>query len=421
MNSGGALATLRHRNFQLLWLGQLISAVGDQMQIVAIAWHVYLLTGSALDVGIIGVFRLLPFIVLSLLGGAFADVADRKKIILVAALVQLVATGGLAAAVYTGHVSIWLLYAITFISGAATAFDQPARTALVANVVPRDEMSNAFTLLIVLRQISQIAGPGLGGVAIAVLGLGTTYLANGASFLAVVAALLLMGPVAMERAQRGGGWERILAGFQFARRDRLIMLPLGMDVGTRLFVSSRPLLPILAGSIFGMGATGLGWLNMAPSVGALVGGVLLGSSRQTKHPLRLIVAAFAAEGLFVMGLGGAVLLARNSILGGFALAMLVLFGAGVADVLNNVPRTTIVQMRTPDELRGRVSALMSVFSSTGPQLGQVEMGGLAVALGPVLGPLVSGFVATAIPLCCLIPERLRHDVAGFTLDADSEP
>ena len=413
-----ALATLRNRDYGLLWAGQLVSATGDQMQIVAIAWHVYLLTGSALDVGIIGVARLVPFVGLSLVGGTFADVIDRKRLILASSLVQTVAASGLAWAALSGHEALWLLYAVTFVSGGASAFDQPARTALLANVVPREEMPNAFTLLILLRQLAQIAGPGLGGLAIAALGLGATYVANAASFGAVIAALLLMGAVPMEAAPAGRAWDRVVAGFRFAARDRLIVLPLSMDVSTRLFVSSRPVLPVLAGAVFNMGAQGLGWLNMAPSVGAVVGGLALSSSRVVRHPMRLLVAAFAAEGLFVMGLGASTMVAGVSVGAAFALAMAMLFGAGLCDVLNNVPRTTVIQMRTPDELRGRVSALMSVCSSTGPQLGQVEMGGLTAALGAAGGPLLSGLVATIIPLACLIPKRVRHDVVSFSLEPE---
>lgn len=411
-----ALAALRYRDYRLLWGGQLVSAIGDQMQIVAIAWQVYLLTGSALDVGIIGLARLVPFVALSMLGGTFADVLDRKRLILTSSLVQLAAAGGLAWAALTGREALWLLYAVTFVSGGASAFDQPARTALLANTVPRAEMPNAFTMLILLRQLSQIAGPGVGGLAIAALGLGATYVANAASFVAVIGALLLMSDLAMEPVPGGRAWDRVVEGFRFVRRDRLIVLPLGMDISTRLFVSSRPLLPVLAGAVFHMGAQGLGWLNMAPSVGAVVGGLALGSRQTARRPLLLLVAAFAVEGLFVIGLGVSSLVASVSIPVGFALAMAMLFGAGVSDVLNNVPRTTIIQMRTPDELRGRVSAVMSVCSSTGPQLGQVEMGGLTAALGAVGGPVVSGLVATIIPLACLIPERLRQDVLSFSLE-----
>jgi MFS family permease len=309
-----------------------------------------------------------------------------------------------------------MLYAVTFVGGSASAFDQPARTALLANVVPKDEMANAFTLLILQRQLSQIAGPGLGGLAVAGLGLGATYVANAASFGAVIVALVLMSPVVMEVAPTGRAWERVLAGCRFALRDRLIVLPLSLDIGTRLFVSSRPLLPVLAGGVFNMGAQGLGWLTMASSIGAVAGGLALGGARLMRYPLRLLVAAFAVEGLFVMGLAASPIVARASIPAGFAVAMVMLFGAGLCDVFNNVPRTTIIQLRTPDELRGRVSALISVCSSTGPQLGQVEMGGMEAALGVVGGPLLSGFIATLIPLVCLVPKRLRYDVVNFRLD-----
>jgi MFS family permease len=418
MASTHALNTLRHRDFLLLWIGQLVSSTGDMMQNVAIAWNMYLLTGSALMIGLMAAVRAVPSFLLSMYGGAFADVVERKRLLLVVTWIQTGVTAILVAAAFTGHVTVWLLFAITIAGGATNAFANPARTTLVPNVVPAAELSNAFTLLTLMRQVANVAGPGLGGVLIAIAGLGATYMANAVSFLGVVAALLLMGPVPMVRAAtNASSWERIVEGLRFTWREPVLIVPLVIDGLTRLVVSFPPLLPVLASDVFRMGPQGLGWLQAASSAGAVAGGLAMGTGRYGKHPLRLMVGGYLLEGCFIAGLGFTTTLANTATLLGFGLAVAMLFGNGICDVISEVTRTVVLQLKTPDELRGRVNAFSGIIAGNFPQLGQLEMGGLTSAAGPLVAAVFGGLAAIGLTLACVAPRRLGRPV----LDWEFEP
>ncbi|HEU0168822.1 MAG TPA: MFS transporter [Chloroflexota bacterium] len=411
-----ALNTLRHRDFMLLWLGQLVSSTGDMMQNVAIAWNMYLLTNSALMIGLMAAVRAVPSVLLSMYGGAFADVVERKRLLLVVTWIQAGVTAVLVAAAFTGHVTVWLLFAITIAGGATNAFANPARTALVPNVVPPAELGNAFAMLTLMRQVANVAGPGVGGILIAVTGLGATYMANAISFLGVIAALVLMGPVPMARAATtGSNWDRIVEGLRFTWREPLLMVPLFIDGLTRLVVSFPPLLPVLASAVFGMGPQGLGWLQSASAAGAVVGGLAMGAGRYGKYPLRLMVGGYLLEGCFIAGLGLSTLLANNATLIGFGLAVAMLFANGVCDVISEVTRTIVLQLKTPDELRGRVNAFSSIVAGNFPQLGQLEMGGVTSALGPLFAGVFGGVMAIGLTLACVAPRRLRNPVLNWEL------
>ncbi|MBV8086535.1 MAG: MFS transporter [Chloroflexi bacterium] len=411
-----ALNTLRHRDFLLLWLGQLVSSTGDMMQNVAIAWNMYLLTGSALMIGLMAAVRAIPTFLLSMYGGAFADVVERKRLLLVVTWIQTGITALLVTAAFSGHVTVWLLFVIAIAGGATNAFANPARTALVPNVVPPAELGNAFAMLTLMRQVANVAGPSVGGILIAVTGLGATYMANAISFLGVIAALLLMGPVPMVRAAAtGSSWDRIVEGLRFTWREPVLIVPLMIDGLTRLVVSFPPLLPVLASAVFRMGPQGLGWLQSASAAGAVAGGLAMGAGRYGKYPLRLMVGGYLLEGCFIAGLGLSTLLANNATLVGFGLAIAMLFANGVCDVISEVTRTIVLQLNTPDELRGRVNAFSGLVAGNFPQLGQLEMGGLASAFGPLFAGVFGGLMAIGLTLACVGPRRLGQPVLNWEL------
>jgi len=397
-----ALASLRHRDFRLLMFGQLISAAGDQMQTIGLAWHVYVLTNSPLQLGLLGLFRAVPFMVLSLVGGALADSMDRKRLLILTQGSQMLLTSGLVLATASGHVTVWLLYLVTFLGGAAAAFDSPARQAIIPNLVPRAELTGAMTLLTLLRRTAMIVGPGIGGLVIGRYGLTWNYFGNALSFLAVVAAVLLLGPVPQMAVTSARNWERLTAGLHFARKEPLVIVPMLMDFLTRGCGSTNTLLPIFALDVFAVGAEGLGVLSAALSAGALAAGLVLGSVRQVKHPLVLMVGAYAAEGLFFACLG----FSRT-----FTLALVALFLKGVANVIGEVLRLTVMQLKTPDEVRGRVTALSGIFDVGGPQIGGLEAGVVAEFIGPVgaaiTGGLASATLAIAFGFAPGLRERLQ--------------
>jgi len=380
-----ALATLRHRDFALLWGGQLVSTVGDQIQVVAISWHIYVLTGSPLQLGLVGVVRAVPFLVLTLIGGAIADTVDRRKVLLATQGFQMAVSAWLVIETFAGTASELTLYAVTFLTGAAQAFDIPTRQALVTNVVPEDELAGAYNLNTLLRQVSMILGPGVGGVLIGQVGLGWSYAANGISFLLLMGSVLAMRPVPVAGGRRTT-WDMVVGGLNYALRQPLVRGPLIVDFLTRSLGSSRGLLPIFAKDVFNAGPEGLGLLNSALSIGAVAGGLALGARGTIRRPVPVMLAGYAAEaiGLVCLGLAPA-----------FGMAIVALFGMGIANVVGEVPRVTLVQLSTPNELRGRVSALAYMFTYGGPQFGQLDSGALAEAFGPNPAAVIGGLLALA--------------------------
>lgn len=376
-----ALRTLRHRDFRLLWIGLLLSTVGDQMQLVAIMWHVYVLTDSPLYVGLIGLARFIPIVTLSLVAGAAADLVDRKRILLISQGAQMGLAALLTLATAGGLESVWLILVVTLLVGVASSFDSPARQAMIVNLVPPSELSNAITLHSLLRQTANIVGPAVGGLAIASVGLAATYGLNAASFVAVIVAVMLMKPLAVRASEGMRSWSAVLGGLQFARSEPLILSILLLNFLVTVFGKIQGLLPVFARDILLVGPEGLGLLHAASAAGAVVGASLLGTLGGSPRPVLWMLLGFAARGLCVIGLGLSPV---------FALSLLFLFGNGVADVVSEVYHNTVVMLRTPDHLRGRLAALHVLFAQGGPQLGILQLGALASVVGAVPAAMLGG-------------------------------
>jgi MFS family permease len=211
--------------------------------------------------------------------------------------------------------------------------------------------------------------------------------------------VLLLGPVPHVTAVVTNNWDRVLGGLHFARREPLVLLPMLLDFTTRGCGSAGALLPIFARDVFVTGPEGLGWLASAMSAGAVAGGLAMGAfRREMRHPVAFMMAAYAAEGIFFAGFAWAP---------GFAIAVLMLFLKGIANVFGEVPRITVLQMMTPDELRGRVTALSGMFDLGGPQIGQLSSGAMADAIGPVGSVLASGVASTLITVGFAFAPGLR--------------
>jgi MFS family permease len=389
-----ALTVLRHRNFRLIWFGQLTSTIGDQMQIVAIAWHLFVLTDSTLNVGLLGLFGLLPYIGMSLVGGAFADRFDRKRILITAQLVSMSLAAGLMFGTLAGVITPGVIYAYAFVAGLTRAFDAPARQSMIPNLVPPEELANALTLNTMFRQMATIVGPGLGGIVVGVAGLSVTYALNMVSFLALIAAVIAMDPVKGMRRSSTGGLKLAFGGIQFIRRDTLVMSVLMMDFLITALGSLRSLFPVFARDILDLGPRGLGMLYAGPAAGALVGTLILGAMAGGWRRPSVILVSSTLFGLCTLGFGFS-----NFV----PLSLVFLFGCGLTDVVGEVLRSTVVQLRTPDELRGRVTALNSVFATGGPQLGQLTSGAMGSLIGPTHAAVAAG---------CLV----LATVAGFSLN-----
>jgi MFS family permease len=393
---------LRSRDFRLLLAGQAVSLTGSQMQQVAVVWQLYLLSGSPLALGMLGAFRIVPIIVFALGGGVVADALDRRRLMVVTQSVLALVSVALAVLAHTGRTTPAVIYGLAFVAGAATAFDNPARQALVPRLVSREQLPNALSLYATVWQVATIAGPALGGAMLAWTGPTAIYVVDVVSFGAVIVAL-----VAMEHRHVGLGATQISAkaavdGLRFIRRTPLIWSTMLLDFAATFFAGSMLLLPIFADQLFHVGTRGLGLLYAAQPVGAALAGAVL----STLHPPRrrgpAILWAVAVYGaaITVFGLSP-----------WFWLSFLMLALSGAADTVSMVIRQTVRQTLTPDELRGRMSSVNMIFFMGGPQLGEVEAGAVAKLLG-VRFSVASGGVlclATAAAVALLVPALRRYE------------
>jgi MFS family permease len=382
---------LQHRNFRLLWLGQLVSLSGSTMQAAAILWHVSLLVPPerrGLALGAVGLVRIVPIIVFSLLAGVAADALNRRKLMLAAQAVMALLAVALAFVTLRGHVTLWQLYALTALSSAVSSFDTPARQALVPNLVPRQHLPNALSLNTIAGQFASVAGPSLGGLLIAAAGVGWVYVVNAASFAAVIGALVLMRGTsgrASEAAPRDLSAGAAVDGLRFVFRTPLIRSTMLLDFFANFFASAIALLPIFAQDILNVGAQGYGWLYAAPAVGAALASLAMARSiDRVEHRGRALVWAVVVYGLATVVFG----LSRHFVLSFVCLAV---FGA--ADTVAMVFRHVIRQLATPDHLRGRMTAVNMIFYAGGPQLGELEAGLMAQWLSAPFSVITGGIAA----------------------------
>jgi MFS family permease len=400
-----SLVALQHRNFRLLWIGLLISFSGSLMQTAAMLWHVSILVPDdkrALALGMVGLVRVVPVVVFSLLSGVAADVYDRRKLMLVTQTVMAIFAAALAALTWRGLQSVWPVYAIAAASSAAGAFDLPARQSLTPNLVPREHLANALALNTIMFQVAAVSGPALGGIVIGQLGVGWAYAFNAASFLVVIVALLMMredrcptsdvrGPTSEVRRPDVEDPKKpqftvdaALEGLRFVFRASLIRSTMLMDFFATFFSSATALLPLYAQDILGVGASGYGWLYAAPAVGAIVtSAIMVKAVDRIDRRGRMLTRAVAGYGLATIGFGLSV---------SFWLSFACLALTGATDTVSMVFRNLIRQLETPDHLRGRMVGVNMVFFAGGPQLGELEAGLVAQWRGPVVS-VVSGGIA----------------------------
>jgi MFS family permease len=380
------LAALQHRNFRLLWLGQLVSQSGSTMQQAAIFWHVALLVDEdrkGLALGMVGLCRLAPVVAFSLVSGVVADAVDRRRLMLATQTAMALVAAALAALTFHGLDTVWPVYALAALSAAAGSFDGPARQSLIPSLVPRAHLPNAIGLNTIMSQSASVLGPSIGGIVIATLGVGWAYALNAASFLAVIAALALMRSVPRPAGQAARiGLRAARDGLAFVFASPLIRSTLLLDFFATFFSSATALLPIFAQDILAVGAHGYGWLYAAPAAGALLAsGVLVRWVDRIEHRGRVLLAAVFCYGVATVGFG----LSRT-----FWLSYLCLAGTGAADTVSVVIRHVIRQLETPDHLRGRAVGVSMLFFVGGPQLGEMEAGLVANWLGATVSVVTGG-------------------------------
>lgn len=401
----GSWHVLRDRNYALLFWGQLISSGGTQMQVVAVAWQVYLLTHSAIALGLIGLMQAIPRLIFSLVGGMLADVLDRRKMLMLVNLTMMFFSTILAICTDLQIINIAIIYVVILFGAVASAFEFPTRQAIIPSLVPRRHMADALSLSSVMMQLTSIVGPTAGGFAIAWLGVANTYWFDVISYLVVIGSLFLMVVPRLpleKRAQAGCG--ALLDGIRFLRAHPVILAVLSLDFCATFFGSPRALLPVYASDIMHIGPQGLGILLAATSIGAVALAPLTGLVARIKRQGLAVALAIVVWGLCITAFG--------FFPSPLWLGVLFLAGAGAADMVSMILRGIVVQMTTPDEFRGRISAVNAMFVVGGPMLGQFESGLIGGLFTPMFSVVSGGLVCIVATLIILmlVPGLVRVKV-----------
>jgi MFS family permease len=422
---------LRHPDFRRLWLSQLVSLLGSQMQSVAMHWHVYLLTGSPLALGLMGLVRVLPIILFSLWGGVVADRRDRRWVMFGAQTVMAAASAALAAITFGGYEGVVSIYALSAVLAAASSFDNPARQALVPRLVPIQDLPGALSLNLTAFHVALICGPALAGLLIAGSAaapslpqtaatsastsvLAWIYALNTLSFAFVLVTLATMktsGKVAAQGTPEPT-LEAFKAGLRFVFRTPIMVWTTGLDFFATFFAGSLSLLPIFADQILRVGPAGYGWLVAAPALGAVLGSAYTSIRPLPRRQGLVFLWAVVAYGVATAIYG----LSRS-----YLLTFLALAASGLADLVSTVIRQTLRQFITPDALRGRMTAVNMVFFMGGPQLGELEAGlvaslfdsvALGVTVSVVSGGILTVLVAAAVAAATPLVRSYEHDAAA---------
>lgn len=390
---------LRHPPFVFYWFARIFSVVAFAGQGVAVGWHLYVLTGSALDLGLLGLVQFAPTVIFTLVVGHLADVYDRRKI---AGFCQLI-EGSAAMALAVGTAMGWLdrgtIFALIAISATARAFEWPTMAALLPSLVPRENLPVATAWATTANQLAQIGGPAFGGFLYAISPTGA-FATPGVLFM--LAALMTSRIPAAVPVRRAGGTTlaSLFSGFAFVYSRRLLLGVLSLDLFAVLFGGAVALLPIYARDILLTGPWGLGLLRAAPALGALTMSIVLARFPLTGRVGPLLFTAVIAFGAATIVFGLSTWL---------PLSLAALFALGAADVVSVVIRFSLVQLQTPDEMRGRVSAVNALFIGTSNQLGEFESGATAALMGVVTSVVFGGCATIAVALIWmwLFPELRR--------------
>jgi MFS family permease len=392
--------------FRLLWFGELVSHVGRHVTVVALPFQVYQLTRSPLAVGLIGLAQVVPLIAFSIVGGAVADHFDRRKVLLATESGLTMTALLFVAGALMGRPPLGLLYGAAALQSALTALGSPARQAAIPNLVSRKQLSSALALNQVLFQVSDIAGPAVGGLLIARFGLGWAYGVDALTFGAAIVAVALMRPIPPQRAEGeeapARGFAGIRQGFAYLRGRPVLQSTFTVDLVAMIFGMPRAVFPVLAAEVFHVGPAGLGLLYAAPAVGALAGALTTGWVRHIRHQGRAVLWSVAVWGVAITAFGLSTEL--------FWLGLIFLAIAGAADVVSAIFRGTILQGTVPDSLRGRMSAIHFMVVTGGPRLGDLEAGAIAQLTSPVFS-VVSGGAACVLgvaALAVLVPRFVRY-------------
>jgi MFS family permease len=379
-----------------------LAAVTVQVRNVASLYQVYELSGSAVQLGVTGFLQAFPFVVFGLFAGALADAFDRKKLLLATSLLQLFPGIALGLLTLIGVITVWHIYLLSLLGAFVEVFNWPARSALIPRLVPQSHLMNAVTMNTIVTQTSFLIGPAIGGVLIDHAGLATAYFVSASLILPATGTILgVRSSGEPEGERRRVNLRSIVEGLEFIWIQRIILSLFLLDFGVTLVGFYRPILPIFAADVFKIGASGLGTLYAAPSLGSLLGAAALLMAGDIKQKgIAVIMAALGFAGSLAF-LGGAQW---------FWMAVIAVIVLGFTDSISVAIRRTVVQLLAPDRMLGRASSLITVFSQATNALGALLAGVAAEIFGAPKALLIgSGLCFLIIVVICrAIPQLWRY-------------
>jgi len=403
-NPPGQTSLLGHRSFSFYWCARTATNGAYMMQAVAVGWQIYDLTGSAFDLGLVGLVQFFPVVVLGVVVGHFADRYDRRRVVGICQIVKALAAAAFAYGSWHGLLTRDAMLAILFVSGTARAFEAPTMHAMLPGIVPKEILPRAIAASSTANQTAIIAGPAIGGW-LYVFGPSTVYLICTAIFILASIAISLVNMQPTPPDKKPVTLETLFAGFSFIWKHPVVLGAISLDLFAMLLGGVTALLPVYAKDILMTGPWGLGLLRSAPAIGALAMSIVL-AHFQMQHRVGHIL--FAAVGIF--GLSSIAFAFSTSLV----VSMLALVVYGACDAVSVVIRHSLVQTNTPHEMLGRVLAVNFMFTGTSGTLGEFRAGAVAAAFGAFTSVLVGGIGAVAIALLWmrLFPQIRRIDSLG---------
>lgn len=384
---GRAFGAFRYRDFRLLWGGQVISHLGSWMMYTAQSWLVYELTGSPFLVGVTGLLRTVPFILVTLYAGTVVDRVDRRRLLFWVETLNMLLILGLGVLVAGGWINMWHIYASSLLAGAIGAFEGPTRGALLPHLVPRSDLMTAISLQSVVRKGSQVIGPALGGLFIAAYGVAGAFFINVGADLVLLLCIFLMrttNPVLPQRA--ANPVQDVAEGLRYVRSEPPIAMLLLLQCVVTLFGSTQAMMVVFAKDVFHTGPTGLGFLQSAVGLGAVAGSLGMAAAGDVPAKTRLLMVSGTAFCLSVIAFG---------LSPSYALALPVLIVSGMSDMVFGSTKQTVVQMLAEQRFLGRVLSLNSISQRGLGQFAGFQAGTLATFMGVQWATAIGGGICLA--------------------------
>jgi MFS family permease len=402
--------------YRRMWFGSALSAIGSQVTTVAVGLQVYDLTGSTFNVGLVGLFALVPLIVLGLYGGSIIDAYDRRRVIITTSTGLLLLAGVFAVQAWLEVDNLWLLYGLVAVQSGLFAVNSPARTTIMPRLLPPELLPAGNALTSLSNSLGMTVGPLLAGVLVATWGFGGTYSLEMALLLVALTTLVALPPLPPQGQVRRSGVRSVLEGLSFLRTRPNVRMTFVVDLAAMVLAMPRVLFPAIGATLIGGGATTVGILGAGIAAGSIVAGVFSGPLGQIRRQGLAVLVSVAGWASAIVGFGVVVALSPGPTSDGGArwtlwLAFAVLAVAGAADAVSAVFRMTILQAATPDAMRGRLQGVFIVVVAGGPRLGDLLLGSVAELSGEAVAAIAGGLacLVVVIALGVLQPRFARYD------------